>query len=897
MVDRAGLLTIVRQQIEIVLCQVGDAALKFGADGEPNPSLATGFAQLHVAAGALRMVQYPGAGRFCSEIEAALRAALRNTPADKAEIATVGAAAHQLREFVNDVAGGGVYQPTRLYATYHKLAKISGNDAASEKDLFFPDLIDNAPAHPNPRAITPAILPPLVKDLRTRYQRGLLTWLKNSTQPDGLKLMRDVLDQLHQIAAQVPEPRGVWWASVGLTEAVMEMLPDPKAAEWLARVKPVFSRIDFLLRDLAAKGTADTAPAQRDVYYAIASCRTPTPRLREAQQVLNLQQVMADAPGAAGTGGAADSHRPQLEDARARLENIKEVWTEYAAGEPNRLNRYREMLTPLTQKVRELGNAHLLQLLQSIEDSTKQLPDPYPLDGQVMSLEMASALLMAESIVQHFNALPPDLEAQVAIMTHWLAEAATGKIASGTPAGLRADIVQKANDEKLRIATAREILKSLQQVEKAVEVFATDPAKRIEVTPLTIAMRQVQGVFTVTNQKRAARLAAACQQLLERCGGAPDAETPRHIEWLAEALGSLGFYLEPCLHGKTPAERAINIFFARYENQTGFETLLARSQKIAVAQPEAVAAAAIATTATPTTTTTPAAAPAPVPAPPPAPGADREMLEIFLEEASEVLSAMESSIAQARGGDNDALINIRRAFHTLKGSARMVGLTAFGECGWQMEQVMNHWLAQGLAATPPLLDLCSDARDLLWEWSHALQGEASPDIDASSIEARARAIRGEEPAAVAPATGLHAAVTPQHTPTADSARQPEPEEFMTMNLPAAEVAPSPDGASAPQAVPESVVEDDDTAYMTMHMPAATVAPEADGAPGYQATLADLGDRLSWLNGLVEEIQQQANATGGANPRLNEVAHMLAESMSEALALHQSLQTQLQLLKK
>ena len=49
----------------------------------------------------------------------------------------------------------------------------------------------------------------LVKDLRVRYQRGLLNWLKNSAQPDGLKQMRDELDQLHQIAAQVPEPRGV----------------------------------------------------------------------------------------------------------------------------------------------------------------------------------------------------------------------------------------------------------------------------------------------------------------------------------------------------------------------------------------------------------------------------------------------------------------------------------------------------------------------------------------------------------------------------------------------------------------------------------------------------------------------------------------------------------------
>ena len=889
--DRASLLAIVRQQIEIALCQVTDTTARHGTGAE-NAALTPCIAQLHQAGGALRMVQYPGAARVCAEIEAALRAALRSSPADKAEVIAVGSAAARMREFVNDVAGGGVYQPAQLITLYRELAKIAGNDAASEKDLFFPDLIDNAPAHPNPRAITPAILPPLVKDLRVRYQRGLLNWLKNSAQPDGLKQMRDELDQLHQIAAQVPEPRGVWWASVGLTEAVMELLPDPKAAEWLARVKPVFSRIDFLLRDLAAKGTADTAPAQRDVYYAIASCRQATPRLREAQQLLNLTRVMLDGPAATG---AADTHKPQLDDARARLENIKEVWTEYVAGEPKRLGRYRELIAPLTQKARELGNVHLLQLLLSINASTQQLPDPYPLDGQVMSLEMASALLMAESIVHHFNNLPPDLEQQVSIMKAWLAEAVAGKIATSTPAGLRADIVQKANDEKLRIATAREIIKSLQQVEKAVEAYAGGPAddaaKRAALTPLKGAMRQVHGVFTVSNQKRAARLADACQKLLERCVGTPDENTPHYIEWLAEGLGSLGFYLEPCLHGKEPAERAINIFFARYENQAGFESLLERSQKIAVALPAAAVAAVAAVPA----------APAAAPVKATAPAADREMLEIFLEEANEVLTAMETSIAQARGdsGGGDALINIRRAFHTLKGSARMVGLNAFGECGWELEQVMNHWLAQGLSATPELLNLCADARDVLFEWAHALQGEDSPDIDASAIEKRARTLRGETPVATPVATRAPAApvatAAPEAVPVAETplpSPQAEPAEFMSVQLPVADAATdTAPGATAPTDAPA------EAGFMTMAIPVETALITTASAPAYETTLADLGDRLSWLTGLVEEIQEQANAGAAGNARITEIAHMMAESMSEAAALHLSLQTQLQSLKK
>ena len=282
------------------------------------------------------------------------------------------------------------------------------------------------------------------------------------------------------------------------------------------------------------------------------------------------------------------------------------------------------------------------------------------------------------------------------------------------------------------------------------------------------------------------------------------------------------------------------------------------------------------------------------------------MLEIFLEEANEVLTAMESSLAQARSSDNDALINIRRAFHTLKGSARMVGLTAFGECGWEMEQVMNHWLAQGLTVTPELLSLCADARDVLSEWAHALQGEDAPGIDAGGIAQRARALRGEAPVAPAaqptpapavpvvaptplPAEAAVRAVTdPRGLQTvlmpADPDMRADTAEFMTMQFnakgqSAAPLAPAP---SAPRAADKN----DGQEFLTVMMPAQITAPS------YETTLNDLGERLSWLNGLVEDMQEQASASGTVNARLNEIALMMGESMSEAISLHRTLQEQL-----
>ena len=52
---------------------------------------------------------------------------------------------------------------------------------------------------------------------------------------------------------------------------------------------------------------------------------------------------------------------------------------------------------------------------------------------------------------------------------------------------------------------------------------------------------------------------------------------------------------------------------------------------------------------------------------------------------------------------------VRRAFHTLKGSSRMVGLNEFGEAGWACEQLYNTWLASQQPASPDLQTLTRDA--------------------------------------------------------------------------------------------------------------------------------------------------------------------------------------------
>src|SRR6185312_13673529 len=112
-----------------------------------------------------------------------------------------------------------------------------------------------------------------------------------------------------------------------------------------------------------------------------------------------------------------------------------------------------------------------------------------------------------------------------------------------------------------------------------------------------------------------------------------------------------------------------------------------------------------------------------------APGAevDRELLEIFLEEAGEVVATIVENLAACRASphDREALTTIRRGFHTLKGSGRMVGLNELGEMAWQCEQVMNKWLKDEKPASPALLAFIDLARGSFAQWIGELKEQGS----------------------------------------------------------------------------------------------------------------------------------------------------------------------------
>ena len=143
-------------------------------------------------------------------------------------------------------------------------------------------------------------------------------------------------------------------------------------------------------------------------------------------------------------------------------------------------------------------------------------------------------------------------------------------------------------------------------------------------------------------------------------------------------------------------------------------------------------------------------APAPAPAMPvsaPAPETDdevdAELLEIFMMEADEVLAAVRELVPQSKASphNQDVLTTIRRSFHTLKGSSRMVGLNVFGEAAASVEQVMNLWLAEARAGNETLFSMLDYVQSEMFDWVEEIKAHGRSGRTSGAIVAAANRVK------------------------------------------------------------------------------------------------------------------------------------------------------------
>jgi len=124
---------------------------------------------------------------------------------------------------------------------------------------------------------------------------------------------------------------------------------------------------------------------------------------------------------------------------------------------------------------------------------------------------------------------------------------------------------------------------------------------------------------------------------------------------------------------------------------------------------------------------------------------DEEIMQIFIEDAKEVYQNIEKSFAtwQAEPSNHEALLELRRAFHTLKGSGRMVGAGEIAELAWAVENLLNQIREGKLAHSPDIFALVTETKVVLPAMIAQLEGGPAPSEDIDDLRARANMLAGK----------------------------------------------------------------------------------------------------------------------------------------------------------
>ncbi|MGH8313296.1 MAG: Hpt domain-containing protein, partial [Gammaproteobacteria bacterium] len=371
-------------------------------------------------------------------------------------------------------------------------------------------------------------------------------------------------------------------------------------------------------------------------------------------------------------------------------------------------------LDPLMKKVADtlgvLGLARLRESLELERVNLKKVLGGQRAADEATLMEIASGIVSVEG----------RLEASM-----------LGLVVSAPP-GTAADESRPERSElqDVQNAVIRESIINLARIKEAIVEYVNDPAKSQSLRLLPNRIREIQASLGFLQLERMAMVLESVRQFIGRRLLAQSAAPGQNeLDCMADAIVSVEFYLEAIQLGRAnpvsmldnaeacvaalgfPVGRAYDDIpppaGEPQAESTSVESSVLEADSIVIEPVRTIAieSVVIHPAEAPAWVSEPGVeAPAPRPAQPSAAGpavvplgeVDPEILQIFLEEAQEEMQTLRDNFPRWRSNpaDREALTTVRRSFHTLKGSGRMVGARLIGEFAWSFENMLNRVIEQ-----------------------------------------------------------------------------------------------------------------------------------------------------------------------------------------------------------
>jgi chemosensory pili system protein ChpA (sensor histidine kinase/response regulator) len=706
---------------------------------------------LHQVQGVLRVLEIYGAALLAEEMEqvaAYIRSTAKERKTQAESLDALMRAMVQLPSYLERVLSGGRDLALVLLPLLNDLRAVRGSALLSEGTLLLLNLKSDkqpAPVSPGPDE-QPLTVEHWARRLRSRFQVGLIGWIRGERIDQNLEILAAVAFKLEQVATRQPVFQ-LWWVIGGVLEALMQ-----RGLEGGVSVKRLLGLADREIKRLYEETEARYAqqpPVEllNNLLYYIARADSKGPRVASVRASFRLGELLPvddtveeerdnlSAPSVKLMRTVAAAIREDL----GKLKDVLDMFVR-RGGQPRELGTQVELLRKIGDTLGVLGLGDLRSSVQAeIARLDEIVSGARPADHATL-VEIAATLIGIE------DRLDADLVAMV--MPH-------ARVSKEKPS-------EDTEFRQVQSAVLRECILNLARVKESVahNVSGTLDASGLDSWPELI--RGIQAGLLMLGKTRAVELVERIGQCLRPVMQPGGTTLPQEsLDRLADAIVSVEYYMETLQAGRTDP-------WYMLDNADVCLTAVAQRPVRSVPTVAPLAEDALSQTQRIETTGNAAAAPsdfsatrpeshvpptlAPKRAVPVALVADPELLELFIEEAGEEVEKIERHYPawDQNPLEREALVTVRRAFHTLKGSGRMVGARDLAEFAWAIENLLNRLLDNTVSRSPPILATLREAVAALPELTVQLATGRTPTTDIAAIVTRAHALAagralGEEP--------------------------------------------------------------------------------------------------------------------------------------------------------
>ncbi|WP_455221091.1 Hpt domain-containing protein [Kaarinaea lacus] len=720
----------------------------------PNDSTQIRFCAtyLHQIYGTLQMVEIYGGALLAEEMELLANAISQGKVSRKEDAYEVlMRAILQLPAYLEHLENGQQDMPVILLPLLNDLRTARGEHLLSENAFFSPNLSVTPPEDSKKPNKEPVNVQQYAKKLRPVYQAALVRWYRNINTPEALKKMTIVIRELLYNSTTENATR-LWWVASGIVEGLLD-----GGLEASNSVKQLMGhQIDRQIKRIIDQGEQslnENPPVEllKNLLYYVATSTSQGTRTGQIKMAFNLEQLL---PGSVDVNEAFAQLRGSKTDLmqsvsaviKEDLLHVKDqldIFVRTKDKPVSDLDPLNVHLNRISDTLAMLGLGDLHKIIQDQNRSITEIVQSGTQPSELSLMEVASALLYVESSLEGL-------------------QSTTSSSALGSREKVDT-LLPPSEQRQLNNLVIGEAAKLVSEVKEAFNAYAVDTTNRSAIESTPGKLDEIRGVLAILDLRRAANLLNAAIDYIRHQLLREDIEpNQKALDLLADVITSIEYFLEAVAENRGHPENILRVAETSAQ-ELGYTAEAISEIPVSSTEPAVEPTAVIEVEETAFTTepeavieAKPAETPAPEPTevaaetaavaenrapaePVPAVSApavaaaktlpeddiDEEILEIFLEEADEVVGTMQENLRawKQNQSDSEALTVLRRSYHTIKGSGRLAGAKVVGEFAWAIENMLNRVIDGRLEVQSAIFDLLEKAEATLQSCIQHLKGE------------------------------------------------------------------------------------------------------------------------------------------------------------------------------